>query len=546
MRPLVLLFLIIAPVFGDNPACYFNNLIQATGSAGLDTVRCQVRDQGSTSTPYTCNIYLDDASMTSTTDVLTTPSDTSTGVITIPNGVWGTGTINPKDGSQHTFYAYMNSASHGAVTCTTGNGWPYKFSPGSAVDDFLYALYTAAARGATPSTLAVIVNTSDTYSVGSGGNLVCMVNGNSIMDTGVAGIYIAKNGIPCNHVHVLPMAVTGTITKAAMDTAYAALTPALDPSEQFEALAWMRPFRVSGFVATGLSGTVTPGNVMNSITAYFAYNVGTDFISQSADGTTLTQGQANTANGMFRSANTTPFTTYGQRPAMMLAYAACTSGCGTFMTGTWTESITNATTAINASFAANGTNPTGGKIVITSVADFNISGNYRNTSPLAYGTNTGIAPASLNVVTSTNAVAATFSTTGILGYSFSANSVNTAATPAFQSGTGYGAATTSNTGILDGSAGQTPAVYWLNQGAAFSAGLVQEPYGILPQKYPDMSLMMSAYTRGASAIEAAWRSTRDPSTTVFVGDPLNHSFSSSGVQGGSAFSGTIGGNASIQ
>ncbi len=522
MRTL-LLFLVACPaLMADNPNCQINNLAIATGAPAVDTVRGQLRNQGTPGATYTANIYLDDASMTSTTDVVPTSAST-TAIYTIANATFGTGTINPKDGAQHNFYIKMDSTTHGAVPCTSGNGWPYKYNIADSLDDFTYPLYTSVAvRGATTSTLAVIVNTSDTYSVGTTGTPVCTVGGTDIFPDGVAGIYIQKYGISCSNVHKVTMAVTGTITKANMDTAFAGLTPALGSNEQFEALAWMQPYKVSGITVTGLAGSTT-GSM--SVSAYFTFGGATTFLASTASDASLTQGQSNITNGMFRTSSTTPFTDYGQRDAVMLAAASCSSGCGSTMTGTWTASTANATTLFNATFAANNTNPTGGKIIITSNAgDVGLSANYQNTSPRAYGTNTGIAPASLNVVTSTSAVARTFSTTGILGYDFSDNTVNTAATPACQSGVGYGAVTSSISGVLDGSGGQTQAVYWLNQGCAFAAGSVLEPFGLIVQHYPDISLFMSGYTRGMSAVEAAYHSTRDIASTAFVGDPLSHPF----------------------
>ncbi len=513
----------------DAPNCYINNSPTVTG-AGADTLRVQVRDNtggNNGGLGYTVNAYIDNQAMTSLTD-FQTGSSSSTVVFSIPSAAWTTttGTINPKDGSHHFFWAKItNSGSFPAgVACTTGNGMPYTWNLANAVIDYLYPLYTSVSTtGATPANTAVIVNVSDTYSLGSAGATIYTVGGTAVKDDGVVGYYGNKYGIPSGHIHKLTMATTGSITAANMATAYATLTPVLGSDEQYIALGWMSPFRVTGLVATGTAGTATAANVMMSVASYFAYGGVTSFTSITGTGPILAQGQADTFNGMFLSNSTTPFTTYGQRPAFQIAGAICSSGCGTTMTGTWTADFASTKAWIDASFAARGTNPTAGKIIMTSSGN-GADANYVNSSPLGYGTNT-ITPTNLNIVTSNTAVAATFSTTGILGYSFSASNVNTAATPAFQSGVGYGAAQASFTGVLDGSQNQTQPMYWLNQGAAFSCGSVVEPFSLFPQHYPDMFTMMSAYTRGKSAVEAAWNSMRDPATTVCVGDPLSRPFS---------------------
>ncbi len=545
MRPLILILAACSSLWAvpDFPNCYINNAPTVTG-AGSDSIRVQVRNNGTPGTSYTVNIYIDDPTMTSLTD-FKAGTNTSTVAINIPNAAWtdSTGTINAKDGAHHKFYAkIIDSVSFPlptGVPCISGNGMQYTWNIAGGVIDYLYPLYTSVTQaGATPLNTAVIVNVSDTYSLGSAGSTIYTVGGTAVKSDGVVGYYGNKYGIPSAHIHKLTMATAGTITAANMATAFATLTPALGSDEQYIALGWMTPFNISGLVATGDAGTATASTVLMSVTSYFAYGGPTSFTSITSTVPSLVQGQADTANCMFLSTTTTPFTDCGQRPAFQLGYGACTASCSSALTGTWTATFANATAAIDASYAANRTNPLSGKIIMTSSANATLGANYFNSSTRGYGTNT-ISPTNLGIVTSTTAVATTFSTTGITGYSFSASGVDTAATPAFQSGVGYWQATASFTGQLNGASGQTQAVYGPNIGAAFACGSVVEPYGFVAQRYPDFFTLMSGYTRGMTAIEAAWHSMRDPAATVCVGDPLSQPFTPNAASGSSGASGPI-------
>jgi uncharacterized protein (TIGR03790 family) len=78
---------------------------------------------------------------------------------------------------------------------------------------------------------------------------------------------------------------------------------------------------------------------------------------------------------------------------------------------------------------------------------------------------------------------------------------------------------TSFGGVLDGSAGQTSALAWIESGATASYGTVSEPCNHL-QKFPHPQLLLLHYLQGSSAIEAYWKSVAWPAQGVFVGDPL--------------------------
>lgn len=77
---------------------------------------------------------------------------------------------------------------------------------------------------------------------------------------------------------------------------------------------------------------------------------------------------------------------------------------------------------------------------------------------------------------------------------------------------------TSTGGVLvDGR--QMSALRWLEAGATGSYGTVVEPCN-LPGKFPNPGLVMQHYLRGATLIEAYWKSVQMPGEGLFIGEPL--------------------------
>jgi uncharacterized protein (TIGR03790 family) len=66
---------------------------------------------------------------------------------------------------------------------------------------------------------------------------------------------------------------------------------------------------------------------------------------------------------------------------------------------------------------------------------------------------------------------------------------------------------------------QMSALRWLEAGATASYGSVSEPCNYW-QKFPQSTVLLGHYLRGATAIEAYWRSVAWPAQGVFIGDPL--------------------------
>ena len=66
---------------------------------------------------------------------------------------------------------------------------------------------------------------------------------------------------------------------------------------------------------------------------------------------------------------------------------------------------------------------------------------------------------------------------------------------------------------------QMSSLRWLEAGATASYGAVSEPCNYW-QKFPQSTVLLGHYLRGATAIEAYWRSVAWPAQGVFIGEPL--------------------------
>jgi uncharacterized protein (TIGR03790 family) len=82
---------------------------------------------------------------------------------------------------------------------------------------------------------------------------------------------------------------------------------------------------------------------------------------------------------------------------------------------------------------------------------------------------------------------------------------------------------TSFGGQLPDGNGQMPISAWLDAGASASYGTVEEPCNFT-EKFPKASVLIDHYWRGATAIEAYWKSVQWPGQGLFVGDPLARPF----------------------
>ncbi|MDP3083012.1 MAG: TIGR03790 family protein [Rubrivivax sp.] len=78
---------------------------------------------------------------------------------------------------------------------------------------------------------------------------------------------------------------------------------------------------------------------------------------------------------------------------------------------------------------------------------------------------------------------------------------------------------TSFGGLLPAGNGQMPITAWLTAGATASFGTVEEPCNYT-EKFAKVSVLIDHYLRGATLIEAYWKSVAWPGQGLFVGEPL--------------------------
>lgn len=70
---------------------------------------------------------------------------------------------------------------------------------------------------------------------------------------------------------------------------------------------------------------------------------------------------------------------------------------------------------------------------------------------------------------------------------------------------------------------QMSSLRWLEAGATGSYGTVVEPCSF-PQKFPNVTMLMSYYLAGETLIEAYWKSVQMPGQGIFIGEPLARPF----------------------
>ena len=310
-----------------------------------------------------------------------------------------------------------------------------------------------------PSEVAVVINDADPQSVA------------------VGEYYRERRGIPAGNVVHLDFSTGDVLDPTEFATVKADLDAALDSDIQALALTWALPYRVGCM----------------SVTSAFALGFSTSFCSTPCNPTA--------AVALYDSDTAQPFTDLGIRPAMALASA----------------SEEDAFALIDRGIASDGTFPTGdGYLVrttdvarsvrwpefIETVALFSHEGGL----DLTYVDNS--AGGGSDVISGTGDVLFYF--TGL------------AMVPEIDTNTYLPGAVADHLTSYGGqipTGGQMSVQDWLTAGATASFGTVVEPCNY-PTKFPDTTVMLPRYFRGATVIEAYWKSVQWPGEGLFVGEPL--------------------------
>jgi uncharacterized protein (TIGR03790 family) len=399
------------------------------------------------------------------TDVAATPAATSTSA---DSGSGTLSTVGAGDGGSAT--AVPPSSTSTATTDTAGP---------AAVDATVPADATAGVAG--PAAAAPLAPTLPRSSLGADDLAVLVAEGDALSEA-IALAYQQARGIPDAHVIRLPVPRG---SDAISDSDFAALKAQLDArlpaSVQATLVTWTQPSRVQGASCSmGLTSALAFG--------YSAAMCG---------GCNRTQ-----ASAYYDSDSTHPYADLRIRPSMMLG----------------ASTLAAAQALIARGVAADRSDPAAsGWLVRTADAARSVRWPDFSAVPAAW---TG-EPAPILRYLDASAPGWAQELTGyndLMFYFTGLARLLQLQTNHFLPGA-VGDHLTSFGGFLPGGKGQMPATDWLAAGATASYGTVEEPCNY-PEKFPRASVLIDQYLRGATVLEAYWKSVAWPGQGLFVGEPL--------------------------
>lgn len=301
--------------------------------------------------------------------------------------------------------------------------------------------------------------------------------------------YQSMRGIPAaNVVRISLPAGANNITPSQLASARAQITAALPATVQATVLTWTRPFRVQGSCGMSITSALALGYDVKYCNSVF------------------------TAPIAYYDADTTrPWTELGIRPSMMLGAT------------TYDEAVA----LINRGLSSEATYPAGDGYLIRTTDGARSGPRWSDFSklPAAWSFEGGL---KLNYIdnakgTGSNVIVGK---SPVLFYFTGLTSVSDLASNHFVPGA-VGDHLTSFGGVLSGTT-QMESTEWLQAGTTGSYGTVEEPYAVA-DKFPRASVMIDQYYRGATLIEAYWKSVRTPGQGLFLGDPLARPFTDAPV-----------------
>lgn len=459
------------------------------------------------------------------------------------------GAVNPADGAEHKIYAWaIHTQAPNLDVLLAGS--PQTFTWDTARNNFLWydRPVTTTASPVTALLMGVLINRSDPYSIGvAGGADVCTSGSDHLKPDGVGGHFVSTYGIPCGNVIYGTLSVTNTVTLAAFNTAFGTQLNAAAVTGTVQAMTavWGYPSIVTGGTTSGTSahgncinlGTQQPCTSTTALIYNWPINGATIPTGVKCAGKAYGPGWA-AENPAFNSGTTgSLFTAYNVWPTAMLGWArcpTCSASPSTNSTQQWVENVADAVSAIDASHAAIGTNPSGVStlaLTTTTTTGPNMSfppgllGSGLN--PLVNIVRVGVIGAQVPPgITAASLIANT------LVYSQNAQAWTYTVSNKLQAkaGAGIALATGSLTGSLLQStgSGQTPAQAWMTQSAGamtdtpFTAGwgTAIEPCLGIPNYQPDLALLIAYELAGWPITEAIAKATRLVLKGNLYGDPF--------------------------
>jgi uncharacterized protein (TIGR03790 family) len=293
--------------------------------------------------------------------------------------------------------------------------------------------------------------------------------------------YQQARGIPeANMIRVPVPTGSPVISNTDFATLKAAIDARLPASVQATLLTFTQPSRVQGSCAMG-------------ITSAMAFGYADAWCSNTV---TATQSQA-----YYDTDTTRPWTDLQIRPSMMLGVTT----------------LAAAQALINRGLAAEGSAPAGTGYAIRS-NDANRSPRYIDFQNLPALWAQAPGPTMSYIDASGGGAAYITGKTDVMFYFASLASVPSITSNTFLPGAAADHFTSFG-GVLPDGLFQMPITDWLAAGATASYGTVAEPGALLP-KFPKASVLVEQYVRGATLIEAYWKSVQQPGQGLFVGEPL--------------------------
>lgn len=352
---------------------------------------------------------------------------------------------------------------------------------------------SAAGSDSTPVTPVPVPSATSTYGLSlpraglAPADLAVLVAEGDALGESIAAYYLSARGVPAaNLIRVKLPTTADAISSSDFATLKADIDAKLPAGVQALMLTWTAPSRVVGACAMG-------------ITSALALGYDAKYCTPAGSGCLGTQ-----ASAYFDSESTRPWSEHQIRPAMMLG----------------ARSLEAAKALIDRGAKADASQPLGdGYLLRTS--DVNRSTRWSDFSALP---SLWSGRLKLNFLDNSAGGArdSVQSSSGVLFYFTGLELTPGLSTNTYQPGA-VGDSLTSFGGLFPNAGGQTSILTWLDAGLTGSYGTVEEPCNFT-QKFSKASVLIDQYYRGATLIEAYWKSVQQPGQGLFIGEPLARPF----------------------
>lgn len=317
-------------------------------------------------------------------------------------------------------------------------------------------------------------------------DLAVLVAEGDVLGEAIAAYYLSARNVPAtNLIRVKLPTKADAISATDFATLKAEIDAKLPAGIQAQLLTWTAPSRVVGSCAMG-------------ITSALAFGYDPKYCVPNA-ACLNTQ-----ASPLYDSESRSPWADHQIRPAMMLG----------------ARSLDAAKALIDRGLKADGSQPQGDGYLL------NTSDGFRNTRAVDFRVLPDSWAGRLKLIYQDNSAGGSKdiveNQAGLLFY-FTGLPITPGLTSNSYLPGAVGDSLTSYAAQLPDARGQTTVLKWLDAGLTGSYGTVEEPCNF-NQKFPKASVLIDQYYRGASLIEAYWKSLQSPGQGLFVGEPLARPF----------------------